>query len=102
MLAKRRISLILLVIVDNRQIPNVHHDNVHSVGDTDKDLDEDSYYNRDEDAYICSGAYLEESDDLDTPPRFAGDSACHVSSEPVLSMPIPLLYSVSRVPCFSS
>lgn len=58
-------------------------ESVWGVCGTDEELDEDYYYNHDEDAYTGFNARSEKPDDLDIRPGFASDNASHVSVEQV-------------------
>lgn len=59
---------------------------VRDVGDMHEDLDEDSYYNRDEDAFVSSGAYSEEQGGSGVSLELAGSNARHINVELVFGI----------------
>ncbi|CAL2230298.1 unnamed protein product [Prunus armeniaca] len=57
-------------------------ESIHDTSGMDEDLDEDHYYNHDEDTYLDPDTHLEKSDASDMPPELVSDCERHVDIEP--------------------
>ncbi|CAL8112464.1 unnamed protein product [Prunus armeniaca] len=80
-------------------------EDVCDVSDTHEDLDEDNYYDCDEDAFVHSGAYSEAQGGSNSSPELASSSACRFSIEPVLGIPyimFPFYFLYCELPVYLS